>query len=279
MTARLQKTANDQIAEMPGSHRGILDVAHATQNFELHRYYPSAHLARHIEHYWIVRWDLRDRPPYTAEVLPHPAVNLAFTRERGWITGVTTGKYTYDLTGEGVVLGIQFKPGAFRAFFDRAVSTITDDTLPATDVFPTAGDDFRKALLTSSSNQQIVADGETILGELPPLDPNIDLINDIIAYVRDDRTLLQVGAIARRFDIAERTLQHLFSNYVGVGLKWVIRRYRLMDAAERADIGEARNWTEIAHELGYSDQAHFTNDFTRIVGRPPTDYARHVARS
>ncbi len=47
-----------------------------------------------------------------------------------------------------------------------------------------------------------------------------------------------------------------------------------MDAAELADIGEARNWTAIAHELGYADQAHFTNDFTRIVGRPPTDYAR-----
>ena len=279
MTRRLQKTANDQLVEKESSYRGILDVAHAAQNFELHRYYPSAHLARHIEHYWIVRWDLRDRAPYTAEVLPHPAVNLTFTRDRGWITGVTTGKYTYDLTGEGVVLGVQFKPGAFRAFFDRAVSTITDETLPATDVFPLAGDDFREALLAGSSNQQIVADGETILGEAPPLDPNIDLINHIIDYGRDDRTLLQVGAIARRFAIAERTLQHLFSNYVGVGLKWVIRRYRLMDAAELADHDGTRNWTEIAHELGYSDQAHFTNDFTKIVGRPPTDYARHVARA
>ncbi|MEO6014210.1 MAG: helix-turn-helix domain-containing protein [Devosia sp.] len=279
MTERLQKAATDQITEMPRTRRGILDVAHATQNFDLDRYHPSVRLARHIEHYWIVRWDLRDRSPYTAEVLPHPAVNLAFTRERGWITGVTTGKYTYDLTGEGVVLGIQFKPGAFRAFFDRAVSAITDDVLPATEVFPSAGDDFREALLASSSNQQVVADGETILGELPPLDPNIDLVNDIIAYVRDDRTLLQVGAIAKRFDVAERTLQHLFSNYVGIGLKWVIRRYRLMDAAELADTDGVRNWTTIAHDLGYSDQSHFTNDFTKIIGRPPTDYARHVGRA
>lgn len=279
MAPRLQKTAKDPVGEKPGSHRGILDLAHATQNFDLHRYYPPEQLASFIEHYWIVRWDLRDRQPYTAQVLPHPAVNLAFTRERGWITGVTTGKYAYDLTGEGVVLGIQFRPGAFRPFLGKAVSAITDRVLPATDIFPCAGDAFRKTLLAGQSNQEIVAGGNAMLGEMPAPDANIDLVNEIIAYVRDERSLLQVAAIAKRFNIAERTLQHLFANYVGVGLKWVIRRYRLMDAAERADNEGTCNWTDVAHDLGYSDQSHFTNDFTRIVGRPPTEYARHVARA
>lgn len=268
-----------ELAEKPDSQRGILDAAHASQNFTLRRYYPSAPLGGLIEHYWIINWDLRGKAPYTAEVLPHPAINLAFTRERGWVTGVTTGKYTYDLEGEGIVLGIQFKPGAFRAFLGRSVSDITDKVLPATAIFPAAGDDYRAALLAGPSDGALIADSEKlILDRLPPPDPNVALVNDIIAFVRDDRSLLQVGAIARRFDVAERTLQHLFANYVGVGLKWVIRRYRLMDAAERADLGEAHSWTEIAHELGYADQAHFTNDFTKIVGRPPTGYARHVAR-
>lgn len=280
MTSCLQKSATGQLVEKPDSHRGILDAVHAAQNFRLRRYFPSAALAKLIEHYWIIDWDLRGKPPYTAEVLPHPAINLAFTRERGWVTGVTTGKYTYDLAGEGIVLGIQFKPGAFRGFLGYGVSAITDQILPATDIFPDADDAFRAALLGGASDSAIVADGEALLrNALPPADANIQLVNEIIAFVRDERSLLQVGAIARRFGIAERTLQHLFANYVGVGLKWVIRRYRLMDAAERADKGEAANWTHIAHELGYCDQAHFTNDFTRIVGRPPTDYARHVARA
>lgn len=279
MSPRLQKTAKHPVGEKAGSHRGILDLAHATQNFDLHRYYPPEQLASFIEHYWIVRWDLRDRPPYTAQVLPHPAVNLAFTRERGWITGVTTGKYTYDLTGEGVVLGIQFRPGAFRPFLGQAVSTISDRVLPAIDIFPLADDPFRQTLLARPSNEQIVAACSALFGEVPAPDANIDLVNQIIAYVRDERSLLQVTAVAKRFYLAERTLQHLFANYVGVGLKWVIRLYRLMDAAERADREGTCNWTLVAHDLGYSDQSHFTNDFSRIVGRPPTQYARHVARA
>jgi AraC-like DNA-binding protein len=279
MTARLQKTATLELTEKPGPHRGVLDIAHAEQNFTLRRYFPSAPLAPFVEHFWTIHWDLRGRPDYTSEVLPHPTVNLAFTRERGWITGVTTGKYTYRLEGAGDVLGIQFRPGAFRPFLGRSVASITDKTLPATDIFPNADGSFRERLLNRATDAEIVADGEALIGaRLPEPDPNIDLINEIVDLVREDRDLASVGIIAKRFGLAERTLQHLFSTHVGVGLKWIIRRYRLMEAAELAESGTAQNWTAIAHQLGYADQAHFTNDFTKIVGRPPTGHARHVAR-
>lgn len=279
MSARLQKSATAELIEKPGQHRGVLDIAHAEQNFTLRRYFPSPMLAPFIEHFWIIHWDLRGRPDYTAEVLPHPAVNLAFTRERGWITGVTTAKYTYRLDGKGDVLGIQFRPGAFRAFLGRDVDTITDDTLPATDVFPGADDSFRERLLARTTDVEIVADAEAMLAtDLPTSDPNVELLNEIVSRVRDDRALATVAVVAKRFGVAERTVQHLFKTHVGVGLKWIIRRYRLMEAAEIAESGTVQNWTTIAHELGYADQAHFTNDFTRIVGRPPTSHARHVAR-
>ena len=265
MPARLQKTATPDLIKKPGPHRGVLDLAHAAQNFSLHRYYPSERLAPFIEHFWIIHWDLR--------------VNLAFTRERGWITGVTTDKYTYHLEGAGDVLGIQFRPGAFRQFFGRSVAEITDKTLPSTDVFPASGDAFRKQLLDRASDAEIVADGEALLAAaLPQFDPNIDLINEIIALVRDDRALASVGEIAERFGMPQRTLQHLFKTHVGVGLKWIIRRYRLMEAAELAEAGTDQNWTEIAHQLGYADQAHFTNDFTRMIGRPPTGHTKYVTR-
>lgn len=279
MSSRLQKTAMPEPTEKTEPHRGLLDLAHAAQNFSLRRYYPSARLSRFIEHYWIIHWDLRSRPDYTSEVLPHPCVNVTFTRERGWITGVTTDKYTYRLEGKGDVLGIRFRPGAFRPFLRRSVADITDATLPATDIFPAADDAFRKRPLNRPNDAEIVADGEALLGvNLPRFDPNIDLIDEIVTLVRNNRDLATVGAIASRFGVPERTLQHLFKTHVGVGLKWIIRRYRLMEAAELAESGQAQNWTQIAHALGYADQAHFTNDFTRMVGRPPTGHARYVMR-
>ena len=70
-----------------------------------------------------------------------------------------------------------------------------------------------------------------------------------------------------------RTLQRLFADYVGVSPKWVMRRARLHEAAERADSGEPVDWAALASDLGYADQAHLTRDFTVTIGVPPTRYA------
>jgi AraC-like DNA-binding protein len=75
-------------------------------------------------------------------------------------------------------------------------------------------------------------------------------------------------------DLGERALQRLCGDYVGVPPKWVIRRFRLHDAASRLAKAEDVNLTHLAQELGYSDQAHFTRDFKAIVGRSPSDHRR-----
>jgi AraC-like DNA-binding protein len=75
-----------------------------------------------------------------------------------------------------------------------------------------------------------------------------------------------------------RQLQRLFKEYVGVSPKWVIQRYRLLDAAERVAAGTIVNWADLALELGYADQAHFIRDFKGLVGRSPAEYARRLER-
>jgi AraC-like DNA-binding protein len=69
-----------------------------------------------------------------------------------------------------------------------------------------------------------------------------------------------------------RSLQRLFSQYVGVSPKWVIRRYRLHELLERMHSGEQPDWAQLAAELGYFDQAHLSNDFKAITGYTPTEY-------
>jgi AraC-like DNA-binding protein len=65
-----------------------------------------------------------------------------------------------------------------------------------------------------------------------------------------------------------------------VGPKWVINRYRLHEAVERLQEGAQINFSELAMELGYFDQAHFIRDFRKLVGCTPVAFARrHPAKS
>ncbi len=276
MPEGLQKSANN-FKERSGKHKGILDPINAARQFQLNRYLPSAGLAPFVEHYWIIHWDLRGQPPYVSQVLPYPSVNVAFSADRVWITGVATGMYEYTVEGVGLIVGAMFKPGGFYAFWQRPIATLTDKTLEAIKVFPGATDGFRQALLELPDDTRRVSRVEELLSaQHPTSDRNVAFINSIIEAVASDRDLRTVERVARQFHVSERTLQHLFQKYVGVGLKWVIMRYRLIDAAERAARLPKPNWAAIAAELGYGDQAHFINDFRNMIGKSPLQYMQSI---
>jgi AraC-like DNA-binding protein len=94
----------------------------------------------------------------------------------------------------------------------------------------------------------------------------------VVADMLADRSLLTVGAVARRHGWTVRTLQRLFTHYVGVGPKWVLARYRLHDIVAELDEGYAGTISDLAHRYGWYDQAHLTREFTALVGETPGRY-------
>jgi AraC-like DNA-binding protein len=116
-----------------------------------------------------------------------------------------------------------------------------------------------------------VADG--LLRELrPPRDPVAEQVAAMAERITSDLGLRRVGDLTAAFGLTERKLQRLFSEYVGVSPKWVMRRARLHEAALRASSGEAVDWATLARDLGYADQSHLTRDFTATIGTPPARY-------
>jgi AraC-like DNA-binding protein len=109
-----------------------------------------------------------------------------------------------------------------------------------------------------------------LLALAPEPDPQAERAMALVERVRTDRTVRRVDELARTEGLSARSLQRLFATYVGVGPKWVILRYRIHEALERAESDPEVDWAELAADLGYSDQAHLTRDFTSTIGAPPT---------
>ncbi len=99
------------------------------------------------------------------------------------------------------------------------------------------------------------------------------LAGSIVDLARSEPTIARVSDLAARAGVKPRGLERLFRTYVGVPPKWVIRRFRVHEAAERIKSGAPSDWSALACELGYFDQAHFIRDFKAQVGRTPADYA------
>ena len=92
--------------------------------------------------------------------------------------------------------------------------------------------------------------------------------------VEADETLSTVAEVANRTGRSERWLQQAFRDYLGINLKWLLQRKRLIAAAETIRETEEPDWAGMAYDLGYSSQQHFITDFRTVLGETPVQYKK-----
>jgi len=258
----------------PELGRGVLHPEVAETKFRLDRYEPSAALAPFLDYHWVVQWNLRGQPPHEQKILPHPNVHLVFEESGPAVFGVDRRLFVRRIGGRGRVLGVRFSPGGFRPFWNAPVSRLTDRTVPAAEVFGAGVAAAQEAIMDAADDAAMAARAEEFLtGVLPDHDPVAETVAAIVAQINADPALLRVDQLAAVTGLSVRRLQRLFAEYVGVGPKWVMRRARLHDAAQRAGEGASVAWAELAADLGYADQSHLTREFTALIGVPPARYA------
>lgn len=271
---------------------GVLHHAPSEGRFHHARLLPALELRPFIDCYWMVHWDLRGKPRYLAETLPHPCVFWVTELGKSAIHGVGTRRFTRWLDGKGRVCGVRFRPGGFYPFLRTPISAITDRSLALRGAFGAEGLAIGKLLrgldvraatapdpTPGSPSPDDLADEEMmdlmdhfLLARLPAPDARLGSVTAIIAAIRNSTEITRVGQVAERFHLSPRALQRLFGQYVGVSPKSVIQRYRMHEALGRVDAGRSVDWARLAVELGYFDQTHFIKDFKALTGRSPGEY-------
>ena len=269
----------------PGS-RGILQRHAAVPHAGHARLLPARELRPFVEHFWIVRWDLRGQAPQLAETLPHPSVYWITENRTSTINGVPTRRFSRMLEGKGRVFGVKFRPGGFYPFLRSPVSAITDRQISPGDAFGAAGRTVAARLRVLSAEALHASDGQGadesmiecverfLVACAPEPDPQLAMVAAIADAIVRGPAITKVDQIVARFGTNTRALQRLFSRYVGVSPKWMIKRYRLHEAIERVAAGRSVNWSRLALDLGYFDQTHFIKDFKALVGKSPAAYER-----
>lgn len=265
----------------PGPARGVLRPAAPTEGrFEHSRIPPDPALGDFIEHYWLVRWELGGETQ-TRETLPHPNVQLIFERgagagedeAHGRIAGVHSGRFTRHLTGSGHVFGVKFRAGAFPAFSGQPVSGLRDRVCRVGEVLPFSVEALAAGFARGTAIDALVEMANRLLLDRRPVATSqLKLAAELVDAARTSPDILTVRALAGVAGMNVRSLERLFASHVGIGPKWVIRRYRLQELVERANGGAPLDWAQTAAELGYADQAHLITDFRAAVGTTPEAY-------
>jgi AraC-like DNA-binding protein len=267
--------------------RGILDPWLLRQRVQLTRYPAGPVLDGLVDRFWAVRWDLPPGTVHQQQVLTHPGANVSVGHANAApgqpgpgpvearLYGVARGLSTRILAGQGWTVAALTWPGGLGAFITGSAAELTDRVVPLGQALGTdeaallrqvtaePDEAARVALLAAALEQAVDPERRE-----PAL-----RVAEVARLAESDRTVRRLGDLCERSGLGQRTLQRMFLQYAGVSPTWVIRRYRLLEAAEAVREGKPVSWADIAAALGYADQAHLTRDFRAAIGQTPAAYA------
>ncbi|MDQ8736488.1 helix-turn-helix transcriptional regulator [Paenibacillus sp. LHD-38] len=157
-----------------------------------------------------------------------------------------------------------------------SLAGLHNETIALQQVFPEADQHFIENTLALHDDAAVGALAELFQAQNPQVDPNIEIINNIIAAFETE-SLQTVKDVAQWVGKSERWLQQLFQEYVGIGIKWQLQRNKLLAAASFIRERDNPDWADMAYDLGYSSQQHFITDFKRVLGKTPLQYKKELS--
>ncbi len=255
-----------------------IDRAHLTGRARpsppIHRYPPSPSLAGLVRRYWIPVWSLT--VSQTQRTLQYPVCLIVVSNSYARFYGVARGLSTVTLDGDGWAVGTMLTPAAGRLVLGGSVAAITDTYLDlATVCGPELISRVRDAMAddpaSPRAHARAIASVEATLSGYLPVDEQGRLVNELVDWLDEHPEVDRVSRIAERFAMSERSLQRLVEQRLGLSPKWLLQRRRLHAAVAGIKLGRA-SLADLAAELGYTDQAHFTTDFKTVTGLTPGEY-------
>ncbi|HEY0681288.1 MAG TPA: helix-turn-helix transcriptional regulator [Steroidobacter sp.] len=227
---------------------------------------PAVGLARFVSQYWL---SLNNAASvYTA--LPDGCIDLVIevtAREyKSWVYGTTTAPTNIPCSPGRHYLGIRFQPGQSRHFIRAAADEITDAREDLRTLMEFPSDRIATRIATDALFDELDVILSVLLCHAPPVTSYVDRV---IEHVSARHGLVRIDDVASRFGKSRRQMERTFLQTVGMPLKLFCMIARLRHAADLIVHSAERSLTAVAHDAGFSDQAHMTRDFTRLAGVSP----------
>ena len=192
------------------------------------------------------------------------------------LIGVQSEFFVIDTAQQMSVIGVHFKPGGAFPFFKLPAGEFHNQHLSLDRAWGTAAHHLRDRLLEAPTPEikfQILE--ESLLAHASkPLLGHPAVIFALNEF-GDLRHVPSIAQVTGQIGLSSRRFSEVFNDQVGLTPKLYCRIQRFQKVLRRiAKRGEI-DWTDMALDCGYFDQAHFIHDFKAFSGLTPAAYAAH----
>lgn len=206
-----------------------------------------------------------------ARVAPDGSLDLLWRGGKLEIAGPDTVHRRVPLGPGELVCGVRLRPGAARPLLGEVPATAVRDAQPGLDLLWDAASRRLQDRIAAASGPWQAAErlAEALTARLREHRP--DPVAVAVATALDRPRPVGISGLAWEFGYSERQLRRRVLAAAGYGPKTLeqILRFRRSMAAS----GPGADWSRIAAEQGYADQAHLSRQVRRWSGATPRELA------
>jgi AraC-like DNA-binding protein len=219
--------------------------------------------------------DLMDRPQY---VHHNDTFEIIQTCTQAWVSGVRTHPITIPSgTGNRLVV-IAFKKGAAHPFYNFPMSELTDSVVMADLIFGKDICELREQLLHARSIAEIFQRVELFLiriaGDKLNVSSRSGCVQHAITQISRQPHRLNLQRLSEHIGYSQKHFIDFFTKQAGVTPKQYLRIMRFQKVIREVETTRSIDWTGLAHQSGFYDQAHLIHDFKQFAGFTPNEYVQ-----
>lgn len=197
------------------------------------------------------------------------------TCTQSWWIGMFSSYHIVDWPSSVQFFGIHFKPGGAAPFLHLPLSELHNQVVALDALWGHFAAELREQLHDAPTIQAGFALFEQLLlARLSWAPQGLGLVQHALGEITHHRGALSIRKLSEQLGISQNHLNTQFKRLIGISPKEFARLSRFFHVLRSIDPMQPVDWTLIAHQAGFYDQAHFNKDFVTLTGYSPTDYLR-----
>ena len=190
-----------------------------------------------------------------------------------WFSGIRNKYITIPSGRDSEMFIINFHKGKAYPFVQMPLHELTDSVVDGDLVLTNEIMNMREMILSlpTISQKFIYAEQHLLkqFGRKLELNPFIDFaVNKILQSPHQ----ITIKRLSDKVGFSQKHFIQMFKENVGLTPKAFLKILRFQKAIQEIETCKKINWSGIAYETGYYDQAHFINDFKNFSGFTPQQY-------
>ena len=190
------------------------------------------------------------------------------------VFGTPMEAITIELKKNHQYFGVRFIPGVMPDFLNISAGDLVGNHYNFLDLVPKEKHIVEDIVSTSSFTQQVALFGQFFNKEM--IRKSSGLTSQILQSICKSHGTIRINELEDQTGYTSRTIQRKFLADMGMSPKAYCRIIRCQSAVYDLNNSEKIDFSDLACDLGFSDQSHFLRDFKKQVSTTPLDYLKRV---